>query len=102
MTHKNNHARSKRKRKALRLKNKMSHILSKRIAKMEKSRRPNGQTLILRNSNYGAKDFAIPVEQLYPNGGGGFLFDHNKPLRLNQRQKRKIWRMSPHTRRKAA
>lgn len=100
----NNHARSKRKRKFLRLKNKQRSIVEKRLSKITKSKKEKGKTFKKFISENGktitAKHVAIPIEDLFPDGGGGFLLDHNHHRSFNQRQKRKRMRQSPHLRTK--
>jgi hypothetical protein len=91
----NNHARSKRKRRALRLKNFFTRIVNNRLQKKQKAMKEKGTTFVLPNNQVGAKDFAPHVETLWPQGSG-FLFDNHHPKNLNQRQKRKIKRQNPH------
>jgi hypothetical protein len=96
----NSRARSKQKRKMLRLKNKQRSISLKRADKIIKARKEKGQTfrsyLSMNGKLIKAKHVAIPIEQLYPEGGGGFLKDHSHSRSFNQRQKRKRLRQSPH------
>lgn len=90
----NNHARSKRKRKMLRMKNRQRSISLKRADKIIKAQREKGQTFRSYLSTNGklikAKHVAILTE--YSDSG------HKRAL--NQRQKRKRWRQNPHTRKK--
>lgn len=96
MTHKNNHARSKRKRKQLKLKNFRKRVYDKRLQKKLEAMKPKGNTI------YGeAKSVAISVIDLFPNGGDGFLFDNNHHKYPNQRQKRKKWNWCPQSRKAA-
>jgi hypothetical protein len=87
MTHKNNHARSKQKRKKLRLKNRLKAIWERLISKRHKQYEEKGHTI----KGVRAADVAVYVR-------GMTFFDTEHPLRRNQRQKRKKWRNSPHTR----
>lgn len=79
MKQKNNHARSKQKRKVLRFKNMLRAIYERMIGKRMQENESKGHTLKGRK----AKDVAIYVR------GRADLFDHGHALRLNQRQKRK-------------
>lgn len=85
MTHHNNHARSKQKRKALRQANRKRHIMDKRLEKLSKTRKPKGLTI------YGnARKYATDPRELFPNGDGNiFNFNNRRGKDLNQRQKRK-------------
>lgn len=93
----NNHARSKRKRRLLKLKNFFSRVFDKRSAKMIKANQPKGLTIV-----GDAKKYATSLEKLFPDGGGGYLFNPERKKYLNQRQKRKRWRQNPHLRKKTA
>jgi len=85
------HARSKQKRRKLRLRNRMQSIQQKRIAKRMKELQPKGKTLI----GIDAVRVAIHTNELAPKDFSGLYyragkyFDHQHKLRLNQRQKRK-------------
>lgn len=98
MNHKNNHARSKQKRKALRLNNRQKHVIEKRLEKLRREHKPKGKTLILPNNTASARDFAIPYETMFPNGG---WFPQPNKRYPNQRQKRKRWASNPHLRKAA-
>lgn len=85
------HARSKQKRRKLRLRNRMQSIHQKRIAKKIKEFEPKGRTFV----GIKASEVAIHANELAPKDFGGLYyrgakyFDHQHKLRLNQRQKRK-------------
>ena len=90
MSNSNCHARSKQKRKKLRLKNLLRRILEIRLKKHQKANKPRGITI----TGIHAKEVALHVNQLAPKNYQGFfhvksLFDHGHKLKLNQRQKRK-------------
>ena len=85
MTHKNNHARSKRKRKMLRLKNFIKSVWEKRFAKKKKAAQPKGKSIQGIAINH-ALDFTGERRFLL----SGELMDHTRCMHLNQRQKRKI------------
>ena len=94
MRHKNCHARSKQKRKKLRLKNFWAKVFAKRKDKIKKSHEPKGTTMMGE-----AKKFARPLPNTLPTGDRirwGFLMDHSHAKNLNQRQKRKLRRQQPH------
>lgn len=93
MKQRNNHARSKRKRKLLRLKNFFKRIITKREQKKIQALKPKGVTII-----GNAKDLAISVHELFPNGDYGFMFSKGHRYIPNQRQKRKLRRQQPHGR----
>src|SRR5690606_618515 len=99
MKQRNNHARYKRKRKLLRLKNRQRASYEKSLAKINRANAPKGRTFVRPNAEVGAKDVAIPLHALYPDGDIGFYFDPGHRRNLNQRQRRKRWRIAPHTRR---
>lgn len=92
MKQKNNHARSKQKRKKLRLKNLMKAIYERAMARRAKNFKPRGETFIA-TEKVRAKDIAILDRD-------NAKYDHGHVLRRNQRQRRKKWRQSPHMRRK--
>lgn len=87
MTHKNNHARSKQKRKKLRLKNLLTSIRERLLAKIRKAQKPRGITIVgiaknhaidLTGANYGlSKSFRDN--------------DFNKTLNQRQKRKRARW-----------
>lgn len=93
MKQKTNHARSKQKRKKLRLKNRMQSVVEKRNAKRLKEYEPKGKTLVGEvkkivphvNSILAYKNDTNPNKRI----SYGFLLDHDFVKRLNQRQKRK-------------
>ncbi len=80
----NNHARSKQKRKKLRLKNFWQRVFDQRDEKRLKSLRKKGRTI-----QGPAKKFAMDYHKLFPDDNGKWLFDHGHAKDLNQRQKRK-------------
>lgn len=82
----NNHARSKQKRRALRMKNKMKAVHAKRGEKIAKAHKPKIKPFFS-TPEIRAKDVAI-----YQDCGQFYDFKH--AISLNQRQKRKRWRQS--------
>lgn len=87
MATRNNNARSKQnrrklKRKSLLTNNRQKSIIERKIAKSIIP--PKGKTITGE-----AKLFAIDYHEVFPTGGGGWLFDHGFRKSLNQRQKRK-------------
>lgn len=83
----NNNARSKQNRRKLKAKsNRITNILQaiflRKITKKKIKQR--GKTITGPVIKY-----AIDIRQLFPEGGGGYLFDHTFHKSLNQRQKRK-------------
>lgn len=89
MKQRNNHARSKRKRKFLRLKNFWKRVFSLRLEKKQKSLRIKGKTIFGE-----AKKQAVLIRS-------DSFYDHGFKLKLNQRQKRKLRRQNPHLRKVA-
>ena len=87
MSTRNNNARSKQnrrklKRKSLLTNNRQKSLFERTISKsVVKSK---GKTITGE-----AKLFAIDYHEVFPTGGGGWLFDHGFRKSLNQRQKRK-------------
>lgn len=86
-----NHARAKRRIKVLKLKNFCKRVIEKRAMKIAKLRKPKGKTIT-----------GEARLQAYPASNSYAIFNANRGRRLNQRQKRKVWRSAPHMRRKAA
>jgi hypothetical protein len=88
MSHSNCHARSKQKRKKLRLKNRQIAVHSNRLAKIAKESKPKGKTI---PAGMKAADVAIRISPKDIEEGRRFgdYFDHGHGMRLNQRQKRK-------------
>jgi hypothetical protein len=101
MKHSNCHARSKQKRKKLLLKMRTfwNRVVSKRAAKIRQLNQPKGETIRLKHQEDKASNYAVPYADLFPNGGGGYLFDSNHARTLNQRQRRKLERHIPQRRR---
>lgn len=89
MTHKNNHARSKQKRKKLRLKNFFRSVFDRRLKKRQKAMEPKGKTVVGAAITH-ALDFT--GKNFFAANGG--WFDHQHAMNLNQRQKRKRARHS--------
>lgn len=80
----NNHARSKRKRKLLRLQNYWKKVCQSRLEKLSKSKREKQTPIVGR-----AKDFAVKVDlAMFKFLTGG------KRRELNQRQRRKLERQT--------
>lgn len=84
-----NHARKKEKVKKIKLKAFFKKVLERREAKLQKASRPKGETI------KGKAELVAKV------GSDGFIFfvAENRS-RLNQRQRRKLWRQVPHMRKK--
>jgi hypothetical protein len=91
------HARGKRKRKKLREKNFFNRVRENRLKKMVA--KTKGETFRRHQDKNGdmvtAKTQAVLVRV-------AAYYDHGHPMRFNQRQKRKRWRQSPYSRKKAA
>ena len=79
MKQKNNHARSKQKRKALRLKNMQVSIFEKRVKKKMESFKAKGKTF-----RCDAIDIAVHVDTKF------FRHGNRRDRTLNQRQRRKL------------
>ncbi|MBN8668747.1 MAG: hypothetical protein J0M30_14715 [Chitinophagales bacterium] len=89
MKQKNNHARSKRKRKNLRLKNKMRSVHEKRIQKLTKAVEAKKKPFKTFINKEGELITAKKIARLMDGRGTGDAYDHSHRLRYNQRQKRK-------------
>lgn len=89
MAHNNNHARTKEKRKKLRLKNFWNRVFDKRREKQQKANEPKGKTF-----TGPAKRHAIHISMLFPTGDISWNFQNHHPKDLNQRQRRKRRRQS--------
>lgn len=79
----NNHARSKQKRRALRLKNKLKAIHAKRGEKIARANKPKIKPFVA-SPEIRAKDVAVYRDC-------GFFYDFKHARNMNQRQKRKRW-----------
>ena len=91
----NNHARSDRKRKLLRLQNKIKWVFNRRKDAMDKARRPKGVTIVGKDA---PQVVYIPYDrrmELY-----GYLFADKNYTRKNQRKRRKMERQNPYLRNK--
>lgn len=86
--HKNNHARAKQRIKILLMKNFCKRVMDNRGAKIAKLRKPKGNTI------RGIAINSIPKVRFS-------LKYYHKTDRLNQRQKRKLWKQVPHMRKRA-
>jgi hypothetical protein len=88
MSQSNCHARSKQKRKKLRLKNRQRAVHLTRLAKLAKASEPKGKTI---PAGMKAADVSVRINPKDIEEGRKFgdYFDHGHGLRLNQRQKRK-------------
>lgn len=91
MSHHNNHARSKQRRKALRMRNREQSVIEKRNAKRLRDLEPKGVTI-----SGDAKDYANRIPLYTTNKKGKIvrtrfwtILDYGHARRLNQRQKRK-------------
>ncbi len=84
-----NHARAKRKIKLLKLKNFFRRVFEKRQQKLAELNKPKGKTIT-----------GVAKFQAYPASESYTIFLAHKGRRLNQRQKRKLWRQAPHMRKK--
>lgn len=89
MKQKNNHARSKRKRKTLRLKNKVRSVHEKRLQKLSKSTKSKRNPFKTYINKEGELITAQKVASLMSGKGTGWAYDHGHRMRHNQRQKRK-------------
>jgi hypothetical protein len=87
---KNNHARAKRRIKLLKLKNFCKRVIESRERKIAKLNKPKGKTIT-----------GSARESAYRGTVSYSIFLANKGRRLNQRQKRKLWRQAPHMRKRA-
>lgn len=93
MPQRNCHARSKQKRKRLRMSNLLKKIHARKLERLRpeptKGRPYKGKAL----------DIAIPYHELFPDDYGSLYFPRtNHGRNLNQRQKRKAVRQQPHGR----
>lgn len=73
------------------MRNRMTSIYVKRMNKRLKEYEPRQHDPFVRQADITARDVATLVRDVK-------LYDHGHILRNNQRQKRKRWRMAPHTR----
>lgn len=89
MKQKNNHARSKQKRKKLRMKNKMRSIIEKRIQKIEREKKPKGKTIVGNATAHAIDLTNLEYREAIRIAGS------NKGIFRNQRQKRKQRRNNP-------
>lgn len=91
MPQRNNHARSKQKRKALRLKNFTKSVHEKRLQKMARLRRAKGKPLVGE-----AKALVPHISVLFPTGySWNWNTGNRRDKTFNQRQKRKRFRHEP-------
>lgn len=97
MSSRANHARTKEKKKQLRLKNFHKRVRQRQLEKLGKMNQPKGRTINLKGSQQRMRDFAVPYEQMFPEGG--WFPDPGKRY-PNQRQQRKRMRQSPYLRKK--
>lgn len=88
MKHKNNHARSKQKRKQLRMKSLLQSIADKRYEKIKKAHKP-GETIYLQTAGDKMSNYAVHISALFPNSRNWWNFGTHHARNLNQRQKRK-------------
>ena len=86
----NNHARAKRRIKLLKLKNFCKRVMEKRERKSVELRKIKGKTIT-----------GQAKLQAYHAGESYSFFIAGRVLRLNQKQKRKMWRQAPHMRKRA-
>ena len=91
MSNKNCKARSRQKssklrRKILRMRNFIQAVFVRKIQRSKQVHEIKGKTFIGRGK---AQTVALDMHKLFPDGGGGSLFDHGHEMKLNQRQKRK-------------
>lgn len=100
MKQKNCHARSKKNKKKLLMKMRSfwNRVVSKRTEKIKQAQEPKGRTVRLKHQEDKASNYAIPYSDLFPNGGGNYIFDSHHARNLNQRQKRKLNRQVPQRR----
>ena len=88
----NNHARTKEKRKKLRLKAFHKKVHEKRMIKKMQALKPKGLTI-----TGPAIHKAIHVSALFPKGDSYlFLFRNENEKKYNQRKRRKLVRQNPH------
>ena len=83
-------ARSKRRIKVLKLKNFCKRVLEKKEKKLADMRKPKGKTIT-----------GSARLQAYPASASYSMWNANRGRRLNQRQKRKLWRQAPQMRKRA-
>lgn len=90
MAQRNNHARSKKKRKLLRLKNLWTHIKEYRLKKVIEANKPKGKTITGEAVKHAVKIGHGMHKHLFAAG--------TSPV--NQRQRRKLCAQNPHLRNK--